>query len=468
MSDSSENHINRRRFLKRAGLGALGLSMSSYAFGLRSDSQEDLPNIVLFLSDDHAKRDAGCYGNEVINTPNVDRLASEGMRFDEAYSITPTCVPSRTSIFTGLGPHRHGAHENHGRIDQGIKTLPQYLSTLGYRVMLAGKTHVKPLDAYPFELIDTEGDWNSVIVKDGSEVEQFLSSDAAKKEPFCLVIATNNPHVPWPRDSEYNSEDVKLHPYHLDTPDTREAMANYYSDVTNMDREVGRTLDLLEENGLSENTAFIYTSDHGPQFPHGKWELYDYGINVPFIIRWPGKVSAGSQSRAMVSLVDLLPTIIEMAGGTSPEDIDGESILDVTTGRADAHREVIYATHTRDLNMNYFPCCAIRNDRYKYIWNLAPERAFTNHITNSNNFEKNGGEDLWNSWLERANNDKEAKEKVRQFQHRPEEELYDLQNDPHELDNLAEEPGMNRVKERLRRQLREWMNRQGDEWLDMD
>lgn len=466
MSDSPDNHIDRRRFLKKAGLGALGLGVAPFAMGVEKNHQDDLPNIVLFLSDDHAQRDTGCYGNKVINTPNIDRLASEGMRFDEAYSMTPTCVPSRTSIYTGLGPHRHGSHENHSRIDQGVKTLPQYLSTLGYQVLLAGKTHVKPLNAYPFDLMDTEGDWNSVIVKEGSEVEQFLSSNAAKKEPFCLVIATNNPHVPWPKETEYNPADVQLHPYHLDTPDTRKAMANYYSDVTNMDRELGRTLDLLDQNGLSGNTAFIYTSDHGPQFPHGKWELYDYGINVPFIVRWPGKVAPGTHSDAMISLVDILPTIMGMTGGSLTGDIDGKSILDVATGKIVDHREVIYATHTRDLNMNYFPIRAVRNDRYKYIWNLAPERAFTNHITNSNNFEKNGGEDLWNSWLERANNDKKARDKVRQYQHRPKEELYDLQEDPHELKNLAGDPELNETKEQLRRRLKEWMRQQGDEWLD--
>lgn len=454
--------MNYLHFMGKVALGILGLMLLFQTSAMGSDSQNDPPNIVLFVSDDHAQMDAGTYGNDAIDTPNVDRLAEQGMQLNEVHAITPTCVPSRASIYTGLGPHRHGSHENHSRIDEGIQTLPHYLSDLGYRVILAGKTHVKPLDAYPFEYMDTEGDWNAVIVEEDSEVEQFLSDEVAGDEPFVLVIATNNPHVPWPRENEYDPADVNLHPFLLDTEDTRKAMANYYSDVSNMDRELGRTLDLLDENGLTEETAVIYTSDHGPQFPHGKWELYNYGIKVPFIIRWPGMVEAGSTSNAMISLIDVLPTIIEMAGGSVPEDIDGRSILDVVTGQTDEHREEIYATHTRDLNMNYFPMRTVRTDRYKYILNLAPERAFTNHITNSNAFEENGGEQLWDSWLELANSDTEARERVQFYQHRPKEELYDLQEDPHELNNLAGDPQFKDVKEELRRKLKEWMNQQGD------
>lgn len=454
--------MNRRGFLRKTVWGTLGMSVAPYAFVAGLNRSFDPPNIVLFLTDDHARRDAGCYGNKIIRTPHIDRLASEGMRFDEVYSVSPTCVPSRASIYTGLGPHRHGSHENHSRIDRGIKTLPHYLSALGYRVLLAGKTHVKPPSAYPFEYLDTGGDWNATIVKEGSEVEQFLSGEAARREPFCLVIATNNPHVPWPRQAEYDPEEISLHPYLLDTADTRKAMANYYTDVTKMDREVGRTLDLLDEYDLADHTAFIYSSDHGPQFPHAKWELYDYGIGIPLIVRWPGKVRAGSESSAMVSSVDLLPTIIEMAGGSVPDRLDGRSFAQVLAGTAETHRERIFATHTRDLNMNYFPIRAVRSGRYKYIRNLAPERAFTNHITNSNDFEENGGEDLWNSWLQRADRDDEAREKVRRYQHRPSEELYDLQNDPHELVNRADSSRLQPVKQELDKELRAWMRRQGD------
>lgn len=461
-NDSDNKCINRRRFLRQTALGTLGLSIAPFRTGSASGRSNEHPNFILFLSDDHAKMDAGCYGNEAIQTPAIDRLASEGMMFSRVFSITATCSPSRASIYTGLGPMRHGAYRNHGNTRPGIPTLPEYLSRLGYRVLLAGKTDIRPKSNYPFQYIDTKGDWESVIVKQGSEVEQFLSSESAQKEPFCLVIATNNPHVPWPRDNNYDPAEVKLHPFSVDTHETRKAVANYYADTTHMDEELGRTLDLLDENNLAQNTAVVYTADQGPQLPHGKWELYDYGINVPYIVRWPGKVTAASSSDTMISSMDTLPTLIEAAGGTPPAGIDGRSFLEVLTGEANVHRDIVFATHTRDGMMNYFPIRAARNDRYKYIWNLAPERAFTTHITNSNYFEERGGENLWNSWLEKANHDAQAREKVRTYQHRPGEELYDLQNDPHELTNLAEEPSLKKEKQKLRRRLEQWMHQQGD------
>lgn len=463
------SNITRRRFVKQLGSGCAAVGGASILTALPErmaggGSRSQPPNIVLFLTDDHGKRDTGCYGNEVVQTPNIDRLAEEGLRFTRSFAITATCVPARASLYTGLGPHRHGAHVNHGWVQPGLRTLPTFLSQLGYRVLLAGKTHIKPERAFPFEYIDTEGDWTSIIVKEDSDVTRFLRQEAGEDQPFCLVIATNNPHVPWPTDTdEYDPDEVPLHPFHLDTVETRQATANYYADVTRMDQEVGRTLDLLDEQGLTDNTAFIYTSDQGPQLPHAKWELYDYGINVPLIVRWPDAVEAGHVSEAMVSSVDVLPTLIELAGGTPPSDLDGQSFLPVLRQETDQHRDVVYGTHTRDGMMNYYPIRAIRNERYKYIWNLAPERVFTNHITNSNQFRERGGAGLFNSWMEKANRDEEARKRLRFYQQRPEEELYDLKKDPHELHNRADDTALQEVKDRLHAQLQHWMGRQNDE-----
>lgn len=461
--------LTRRDFVKRAAAGGAALGGASLlsSFSSRAEAateQKRRPNIVLFLTDDHGKQDTGCYGNEVVRTPHIDRLAEEGMRFDRAFAITATCVPARASLYTGLGPQRHGAHVNHGFVRPGIETLPEYLSAQGYRTLLAGKVHVKPRRAFPFEYVETQGDWTATIVDEDSEVTAFLREEAGAEQPFCLVIATNDPHVPWPEETDqYEPGEVRLHPFHLDTPETRQATANYYADVTRMDREVGRTLDLLDETGLADDTAVLYASDQGPQLPHAKWELYDYGMNVPFIVRWPGRVEAGRTSGAMLSSVDVLPTLVEMAGGEAPSGIDGRSFLPVLRGEARQHRDVVYAAHTRDGVMNYFPIRAIRNERYKYLWNIAPERAFTNHITNSNQFKKRGGAGLFNSWMEKANDDPGARERMRFYQQRPEEELYDLREDPHELDNLAGDPALQSVKQRMRRRLKRWMKAQGDE-----
>ena len=344
-----------------------------------------------------------------------------------------------------------------------MRTLPEYLRELGYRVLLAGKTHIQPKDEFPFEYIDTEGDWTATIVSEESEVADFLRRDAMDSQPFCLVIATDDPHVPWPYEHDYDPADMPLHPYLLNTAKTRQAMANYYADVERIDEEVGRILDLLDEEGLADDTVFVYTSDQGPQLPHAKWELYDYGINVPFLVRWPDRVEAGSTSDAMISSVDVLPTLIEMAGGTAPSGIDGWSFQAVLEREQAQRRDEVFATYMRDGMMNYYPMRAIRTERYKYIWNLSPERAFTNHITNSNNFRGNGGAGLFNSWLARANQDTDARDRVRHYQHRPPEELYDLRKDPHELNDVAAGTAYQDVKADLREQLTRWMEQQRDE-----
>lgn len=461
-----EASTTRRRFVKQVAAAGAALSGASLAPSLASrvaaQRQERPPNVVLFLSDDHGARDAGCYGNDVIRTPSIDRLAEEGMRFDRAFAVTATCVPARASLYTGLGPHRHGAHVNHGFVRPGLTTLPEHLARQGYRTLLAGKVHVEPKRAFPFEYLDTEGDWTATIVSEESGVAQFLRSEEAHAQPFCLVIATNDPHVPWPTEAAYDPADVSLHPFHLDTPETRQATANYYTDVERMDRELGKTLDLLDEQGLAENTAVMYTSDQGPQLPHAKWELYDYGLRVPFVVRWPERVAAGSTSQAMLSSVDVLPTIVEVAGGAAPDGVDGRSVLGVLRQETDRHRDAIFAAHTRDGMMNYFPIRAVRTGRYKYLWNLAPERAFTNHITNSNQFKGRGGAGLFDSWMERANREEAARERLRFYQQRPEEELYDLRRDPHELINRAEDPALQSVKNELRGKLEQWMEQQGD------
>lgn len=462
--------VSRRDFLKSATAGGSALAGASLAAPYVSFAstlgQETPPNVVLFLTDDHGKRDTGCYGNDVIRTPSIDRLAEEGMRFDQSFAITATCVPARASLYTGLGPHRHGAHVNHGFVQPGIDTLPEMLGQQGYRVLLAGKTHIRPEEAFPFEYIDTEGDWTATIMDDDSEVAQFLRGEASDDQPFCLVIATNDPHVPWPTKAEYDTSDVLLHPYLLDTPETRQAVTNYYTDVERMDRELGRTLDLLDEVGLAENTLFMYTSDQGPQLPHAKWELYDYGINVPFVVRWPAQVEDGATTDAMISSVDVLPTILEAAAVTPSPDLDGQSFLPVLHQDQDRYRDVVFATHTRDGMMNYYPMRAVRTEEYKYIRNLAPERAFTNHITNSNQFKERGGAGLFNSWLERANQDPSAQDRIRSYQQRPEEELYDLREDPGELDNRATDFALQSVKGDLRGQLEAWMQQQGDDGRD--
>jgi len=251
--------------------------------GLRTARTREKPNTVILLSDDHGILDSGCYGNKVVRTPNINELAKEGMRFTHGFTPTAMCAPSRSTLYTGLFPHRHGAHPNHSAIRRGVKTLPQYLSQLGYRVALAGKRHIKPIRSFSFKYFGL------------NEVGKYVANAATR--PFCLVIATRDPHAPYkklPPGKGCDPGKVNLPPYLVDTPETPQIMADYYNSVASLDEQVGKYLQMLRERGVEENTLFIYASDNGTGFPFAKWTLYDAGINIPLIARWPGRVKPES------------------------------------------------------------------------------------------------------------------------------------------------------------------------------
>lgn len=419
------------------------------------------PNIVLFLSDDHDIFYASFYGHERVRTPNMDRLAREGMVFNRAFTATAMCAPSRSMLYTGLYPHRNGAHPNHSEVRPGVRSLPHFLGALGYRVALAGKRHVGPREAFPFEY------------RAFGEVDEFLAG--VGEEPFCLIIASDEPHTPH-ASGGYTPGEVVLPPYFVDTPETRARTADYLTDIDLLDQEIGHALDLLERHGLEENTLFVYASDHGGPLPFGKWTLYDSGLNVPFVARWPGKVPPGVSTEAMISFVDVLPTFIEVAGGRPPADLDGRSFLPVLMGETDAHRNVVFGTHTNEgiRNGGPYPIRAVRTLTHKYILNINHHRTFTNNITESGAYSElpvnardlyragEGFGPMWNSWLERARRDTAAAQRTLLYQHRPSEELYDLRTDPHEMKNLAFGPDQQDLRIRLRKMLMQWMQQQRD------
>ena len=420
-------------------------------------------NIVLFLSDDHGIAYSSAYGMKQIRTPNMKRLTEEGMLFSSVFTATAMCSPSRSMLYTGLYPHRNGGHRNHSVVYPEIESLPDYLSKHGYRVALAGKRHIGPADAFPFEYFSFD------------EVDRFLQD--VGRDPFVLIIASDEPHTPH-ESGGYKPGEIKTPPHLVDTPETQRRIANYATDVTHLDQEVGRTLDLLEEHRLADHTLFIYTSDHGAPLPYGKWTLYEAGLHVPFIARWPGKIKAGSSTDALVSFVDVVPTFIEIAGGDVPNELDGKSFLPVLLGHQDTHREYVFGTHTNEgiNNGSRYPIRSVSSERYKYIVNLAPHATFTNNITEGGVYAGSSTQEywqsgenygsLWKSWVDQALRDLFAAQRTIGYQHRPREELYDLKEDPNELNNLASEPSQVGRLVRMRNKLINWMEHQGDPLLE--
>jgi N-sulfoglucosamine sulfohydrolase len=427
------------------------------------------PNILLILSDDHGITDSGAYGNTVIKTPNIDSLAAEGMRFTSAFATEAICAPSRQSVYTGLYPMHHGGHRNHTEVKADTLSLPHYFMPLGYQVYMAGKKHYGPAEAFPFidlkKSENTYSDSDSLISGYFKAMEKIFNHN---DQPFFIMAATSLPHTlfglkeGYPEPTNYQPKEIPIPPYLVDTLETRTQRAGYYELVSQLDTEIGTLLTILNNSKAKENTIVIYASDHGAGFAFEKWTNYDAGIRVPLIVKWPNNIIANSQSDALVSLIDLLPTLLEAADGEAPSTIDGQSFLPVLKGNSSSHRELIFATHTtlgiRNAS-DASPIRTVRSERFKYIRNLNPSGIFTNNVT-----EK--GQGGWFSWQKKAGNDLFAKQRVQLYQHRPAEEFYDLLNDPYELNNLAGQAPYKEQQDYLNKALDNWMVEQNDLGLD--
>ena len=414
------------------------------------------PNLVVFIADDLGQLDTTPYGSKEIRTPNFERLARQGLKFTQAFVASPSCAPSRAALLTGLMPARNGAEPNHSKPREEIKKLPAYLQELGYEVASFGKVaHYGHGSYYKFDYVAGEGGRNYTGIGLAADWLQSRKSD----KPLCLFVGTNWPHVPWPHETPgYEPAKAALPPTFVDTPDTRLWRTRYYAAVTKADDDLGTILDVVGKTLDPKNTFVLCTSDHGAQWPFGKWNLYDSGIRVPLIAAGPG-IKAGATMEAMVSWIDLLPTLVELAGGKPPADIDGRSFAGVLLGKTDKHRDEIFTTHSGDNEFNVYPIRAVRDGRWKYILNLHPE---FQHATHINRAAAGDGTGYWNSWEAAAKTDARAGAVVKRYKERPREELYDLSADPQEQVNLAAEPAHAMRLTAMRQKVADWMKEQGD------
>lgn len=413
------------------------------------------PNIVVFLSDDHTFRDCSVYGSTDIQTPNMQRLAKAGMTFDQAFVNSPSCAPSRAALLTGFYPAKNGAEANHSKPAADLKKLPAYLQALGYEVASFGKVaHYAQVRDYGFDVARHFKYHEDIAVDRSIEWLRQRKAD----QPLCLFVGTNWPHVPWPEEiGDIDPAKLRIPDNHVDTPVARQWRARYTAAVQQMDRELGSVYDAARDV-LGEDVFFLHTSDHGAQWPFAKWNLYEDGIRTPMIVSWPGHIKADVRSQAIVSWMDILPTLVDVAGESPPESLDGKSFLDVLTGKSDRHHAQMFTTHSGDGDFNVFPARAVRtSDGWKYIRNLHPENRFTSHTT----FQRDDGS-YWDAWVDEASVDPSAHQTVHRFQNRPAEELYNVNEDPYEQSNLAEAPSHAGQLAQLRSKLDAWMVNTGD------
>ncbi|WP_417392808.1 sulfatase [Gimesia sp.] len=423
--------------------------VTMFCLAVTRQAEAKQPNFVFIIADDCTFRDIGCYGGQA-HTPNIDRLATEGMRFTRCFQAAPMCSPTRHNIYTGQYPVKTGAYPNHTQANRGTKSIVHYLKPLGYRVALTGKSHVGPKAVFPFEKPDGEG-----LV---AAADHFFRECQGRDDPFCIFFCSREPHSPWDQGdpSRYDASQLKLPPYFVDTPETREAMTRYLAEITVFDDEVGGILNQLDKHGFRDNTLVIVVSEQGSSMPFAKWTCYDSGLQSAMIARWPGKIQPGTVNHAMIEYVDLVPTYVEAAGGTHPPVLDGKSLLSVFAGRQEHKDHVFGEMTTRGIinGSSTFGIRSVRSKDFKYIWNFTPEIEFRNVAMKSPEFK---------SWeAKAAAGDADAAEKVRRYRKRPAIELYDIRKDPFEWHNLAGKPEYAAVQAKLKAELDAWLKHCGD------
>lgn len=423
---------------------------------------EDRPNILFIISDDLGTNGVGYLGNPEVRTPAVDALAARSLSLERVYVASPSCAPSRGAMLSGIMPARNGAEPNHTYVREDVRQLPSYMHELGYEVAAIGKIQHGAQGGANFDHED-----RAISVESIGKVEDYLAArDSAK--PLLLMVGIRDPHTPWPTPAfaHYDEPNLTLPPRFLDTPESRARFASYYSDVEMMDRQVEATLAAAEKH-LGPDTIIFFTSDHGAQLPFGKWNNYETSLRVPTLAYLPGITEHGSKSDALISFVDWVPTLIELAGGEAPiagyEDgqIDGLSFVEVLEGKTAHHRDYVFGTNSSAAHHTY-PLRSVVNQRYRYVRNVYPELNFTCQPDHNPNA---GGHPMWKSWVALAEADEAARNYILDYHQRPAEELYDIEADPTEENNLAGDPTHAQTLRKLRAVTDGWIRQSGDQLL---
>ena len=475
-------------------------------------------NVVLFITDDESPT-LGCYGDPVAATPAIDQVAADGVVFRNAFATTASCSASRSVVMSGLHNHRNGqfGHSHHFHKfstfhNVAALSLPRAMDRAGYRTGHIGKYHVAPEAVYRFETYMKFSGRNVVAMAD--QTREFINADDPR--PFFLYFGTSDPHRSGeddatsplkhkpnlfgnrPNDQAYSGvdevffdpADVVVPPFLPDTPETRAELAQYYQSCARIDQGFARLVEILQDAGVYDKTLILFTSDHGMAFAGGKTTVYEGGLKVPMVVRDPYQDQRGFQTDALISHIDITPTILDFAGGLDHEtnapknklDADklwkqreeavqdnrnggmpfdryhGRSWLPVLGDPERAHHDEVFASHTFHEIQMYYPMRVIRDDKYKLIWNIAHKLDYP------------FASDLWaaGSWQaqwEKGENAPYGNTTVGGYIHRPEFELFDIAADPRETTNLADSPGHADVLERYKQKLKAAQKRYQDPWI---
>tara|TARA_R110002049_G_scaffold46487_1_gene135096 strand:- start:20589 stop:21983 length:1395 start_codon:yes stop_codon:yes gene_type:complete len=417
-------------------------------------SASEKPDIVLYIADDHGRNDSSVYdpSGDAI-TPSMAKLASEGLTFNNAFVASPACGPSRSALMSACWPANNGAEHNHEPPRPETQTMVKRMQEAGYEVACFGKVHHS-------KWINWLGaDFASPDRKNlERDVNAYLQMRKSSK-PLLLIVGDTRTHAPWHPHDTYDEVDVTIPRRWVDTPDARRLWANYLGEVTDVDTTVGNIDRMARDHFKTDDFLFIYTSDHGHAWPFGKWNLYDWGVQVAFHARWPGKITANTRTDAMISWIDIFPTFLDLAGEKEPDGIDGKSFAKVLRGETDQHRDFIFTAHSGDRKMNIYPIRAVRDSRFKYIRNIHPDAWHTTH-TDMERRPTHGS--FFSEWEQAAKTQGHAKDVIDRFHRRPAVEFYDVVKDPAETNNLAGRREYADAVKKMAKKLDDWMNETGD------
>lgn len=475
-------------------------------------------NVIFFITDDESPT-LGCYGDPVAVTPAIDALAADGTLFRKAFATTASCSASRSVVMSGLHNHRNGqyghqhAYHKFASFHNVVSlALPRVMANAGYRTARCGKYHVAPEEVYHFEQTIKGNGRNAVQMAESCR--EFICNTDSEK-PFFLYFATSDPHRGGGKDQSssrelkpdlfgnlsndrahegveevfYDPRKVPIPHFLPDTPETREELAQYYQSCSRIDQGVGRLVKILKEAGLYDKTLIVFTSDHGMAFAGGKTTVYEGGLNVPFVVRDPYRKKRGVESDALISHVDITPSLLDFAGGLDPEtngprewvDPDkywrtrtyataenrgrgsfrsyhGKSWLPILEDPNAEHWDTIFASHTFHEIQMYYPMRVVRDANYKLIWNIAYQLPYP------------FASDLWaaSSWQAQVRSSMDApygQKSVGEYINRAKFEFFDMRNDPHETRNLALDPTYNEKLQEYQQKLKAMQKYFGDPWI---
>ncbi len=495
------------RYVANLSIYLLGVFILGLTSCTKSDKPKEprpragAPNIVLIVADDHGTNDLGCYGNEAVNTPNLDYLASEGIRFTRAHCTTASCSASRSVILTGLYNHANGhfGHQHnfhHFSAFDNVYSLPVYLEELaGYHTGRIGKYHVAPEKVFHFQKVMQANQRNPVAMADSCI--GFIQEN--KDHPFFLYFCTADPHRARPvndqplapdsfgneeggqegvEETYYTTDEVIVPPYLPESRACREELAQYYQSVARVDYGLGKLFQHLKDAGVWDNTVIIYISDNGIAFAGAKTTQYQPGINLPCLIKNAGGGNNGLVTDAMINWADLTPTVLDLAGvlpqanelmkeriedpvlnwnNTANDSLQGRSFKSVLENVNEEGWDETYASHTFHEITMYYPMKTVITRKYKLIWNIAWQLPYP-HAT-----------DLWASstWQValKSGTGMYAGRSIEDYTYRAEFELYDLETDPYETRNLAANPSYKGELEALKKKLYAFQERTNDPWI---